>query len=576
MTSSQQPRQAALSNVFYLVLRRMRFPLVLIVVIYAVCVIVLSLVPGVDADGNRTPGMGLFNAFYVISYTGTTIGFGELPEPYSPAQRLWMVVSIYLTVVGWSYTVVTILRLVRDRGFQNALAVSGFARRIHNLHEPFYIVCGCDETGLLICHGLDRLALRSVIVDLNAERLQELRLENFRADSPMLAADASQPQTLINAGLHSPHCRGVMALAADDETNRAIAVAVRLLAPQVPVLVRLGNPLPDHDLGVFGGDVVINPFERFAHALASAVSAPYHFRLRELLTGLPGDELPEELHPPRGHWIMCGYGRFGHLIRQQLEGAGLQVSVIDRLHYGEPGVDVKGTGADSVSLREAGIEHSVGIVAGNADDLKNLAIAITARDLKPDIFIVTRQNKHSNEALFDAFEHDLEMSPSRIVAREFLALITTPLLARFLSLIPEQSDEWCGQVFDRLSGVNRGQIPEIWSVAVSDSEPIQRTLKLNHSVTVGHLLTNPFDRNRRIRAVLLLLARGDGRILLPADDLVLEPGDQLLLAGARTAQDRLTRTMDDQDVLNYIRSGSQPGRVSRWPKARLVRGKEPG
>ncbi|MCA0294514.1 MAG: NAD-binding protein [Actinobacteria bacterium] len=573
MSSPQQPRQAALSNVFYLVLRRMRFPLVLIVVVYAVCVFVLSLVPGVDADGNPTPGMGLFNAFYVISYTSTTIGFGELPAPYSPAQRLWMVISIYLTVIGWSYSIVTVLSLVRDQGFQSALKASGFARRIHNLHEPFYIVCGCDETGLLICHGLDRLGLRAVIIDLNAQRLQELRLEGFQADAPMITADASQPQTLLDAGMCSPHCRGVMALAAEDETNRAIAVTVRLLAPGLPVLVRLGNPLPEHDLGVFGGDVVINPFERFAEHLASAVSAPYHFRLRELLTGLPGDELPEELHPPRGHWIMCGYGRFGHLIREQLEGAGLEVTVIDRLHFGEDGVDVQGTGADVASLRAAGIDHSVGIVAGNADDLKNLAIAITARDLQPDIFIVTRQNRHSNEVLFEAFQHDLEMAPSRIVAREFLALITTPLLSRFLSLIPQQSDAWCQEVFERVSRVNRREIPEIWSESLGEAEAVARTLRLNHPVNVGNLLCNPYDRDRRVRAVLLLVVRGEERVLLPSDDFELAAEDQLLFAGSHAAADHVALTLGEQDVLNYVRNGPLPasGGVSRWPKAGLKR-----
>ncbi len=549
MTSPVQPRQAALSNVFYLVLRRMRTPLISILVIYTVCVVVLSLVPGVDADGDSTPGMGLFHAFYVISYTGTTIGFGELPVPYSEAQRLWMTISIYLTVTGWSYSIFMILNLLRDQGFQNALQASGFARRIHGLREPFYIVCGCDETGLLICHGLDRLGLRFVIIDTNSERLQELRLESFHADVPMITADASQPQVLLNAGLRSPHCRGVMAVAATDETSRAIAVAVRLLAPEVPVLVRLGNPLDDQDLGVFGGDVVINPFERFAEHLASAVSAPVHFRLRELLTGLPGDELPEAHCPPRGHWIMCGYGRFGHLIREELEGAGLQVSVVDRLHFGEPGVDVQGTGTDAASLRAAGIDHSVGIVAGNADDLKNLAIAITARDLKPDIFVVTRQNKHANEPLFDAFAHDLEMSPSRIVAREFLALITTPLLGRFLSLLPEQSEQWCAELFDRLAEVNHGPIPEIWSESVESAEAIKHALRHGRQVSVGQLLAHPYDRDRRIRAVLLLIVRGDDRVLLPGDEIALAEDDQLLFAGAPAAQHHLALTMGDRELL---------------------------
>jgi len=42
----------------------------------------------------------LFDAFYVMSYTATTIGFGEIPYPFSYAQRLWMTFSIYMTVIA--------------------------------------------------------------------------------------------------------------------------------------------------------------------------------------------------------------------------------------------------------------------------------------------------------------------------------------------------------------------------------------------------------------------------------------------------------------------------------------------
>ena len=99
---TQSPR-TAINNVTYLFLRRMRVPLVLVIMLYTVSVFGLAVMPGVDDAGNATEGMGLFNAFYVISYTATTIGFGELPHPYSTAQRLWMALSIYLTVTGWSY-----------------------------------------------------------------------------------------------------------------------------------------------------------------------------------------------------------------------------------------------------------------------------------------------------------------------------------------------------------------------------------------------------------------------------------------------------------------------------------------
>jgi len=42
--------------------------------------------------------MGIFDAFYFITYTATTIGFGETPFEFSYSQRIWVTFSIYLTV----------------------------------------------------------------------------------------------------------------------------------------------------------------------------------------------------------------------------------------------------------------------------------------------------------------------------------------------------------------------------------------------------------------------------------------------------------------------------------------------
>ncbi len=83
----------------------------------------------------------------------------------------------------------------------------------------------------------------------------------------------------------------------------------------------------------------------------------------------------------------------------------------------------------------------MGIVAGHTSDLTNRAIALIARDLKPDTFVVTRQNQISNSTLFEAFRDDLCMQPSRVVAHEFLSLITTPLQARFRHEIRNASGE---------------------------------------------------------------------------------------------------------------------------------------
>ena len=66
--------------------------------------------------------------------------------------------------------------LVQEPAFQRAMKNGRFARRIRNLKEPFYIVCGVGETGTLVCHGLDRLGLRFVVVDSDPSRIEQIKL----------------------------------------------------------------------------------------------------------------------------------------------------------------------------------------------------------------------------------------------------------------------------------------------------------------------------------------------------------------------------------------------------------------
>jgi voltage-gated potassium channel len=87
------------SETIFLILRRMRAPLIVLVAIFSVSVLGLTLIPGQDAEG-RPWDMGFFDAIYVMSYTATTIGFGEIPYPFTYNQRMWLTISIYLTVVG--------------------------------------------------------------------------------------------------------------------------------------------------------------------------------------------------------------------------------------------------------------------------------------------------------------------------------------------------------------------------------------------------------------------------------------------------------------------------------------------
>lgn len=556
-----------MNSAFFLVLRRMRAPIILLIVIYGIAVIGLTLVPGVDADGKPAAPLSFFHAFYFISYTATTIGFGEIPNAFSDAQRLWVTICIYLTVVGWSYSVVTLIALLQDKGFQNTLTTNRFARRVRRLKEPFYLISGCGETGNLICRSFDHIGQAFVVLEKDELRVQELDLQDFKTDTPALAADARQPDNLLLAGLTHPKCRGVLAVTNDEEANLAIAIAVRLLNPAIPVIARARTPSVKANMASFGTDHIISPYERFAEQLALAVTAPERFRLIELLTSLPETPIPEPHRPPAGHWILCGYGRFGHALAERLQQTGIRLTIIDP---GAPDADcsIVGDGTEASTLRQAGIATASGIIAGSDNDVNNLSIAVTASELKPALFVVTRQNHAANSALFQAYGADFTMVPSRIVAQEAIAILTTPLLARFLAALDSQDESWSRALVERLQALCDGRTPTLWGCRLTASEAPAAWQALMHERTIrlGDLLRDGTERSRPLAAVVLLIERNEACHLLPDAEFKLLAGDQLLLASPLDARRNLELTLQNANELDYVLSGRESSGSWLWQR----------
>src|SRR3712207_211384 len=119
------------SATVFLILRRMRAPLITLIIIFTVSVFGLTLIPGQDADG-QPYRMGFFDAFYFMSYTATTIGFGEIPHAFTYGQRMWVLVTIYLTVIGWAYALGSLLTVVQDKAFRQAMRLQLFSRVVRS------------------------------------------------------------------------------------------------------------------------------------------------------------------------------------------------------------------------------------------------------------------------------------------------------------------------------------------------------------------------------------------------------------------------------------------------------------
>lgn len=547
-----------MNSAFFLVLRRMRAPIIVLIVIYAIAIFGLTLVPGVDAEGKASAPLSFFHAFYFISYTATTIGFGEIPVAFSDGQRLWVTVCIYLTVVGWSYSVVTLIALLQDKGFQNTLTTNRFARRVRHIRQDFYLICGCGETGGLIARSFDHIDQAFVVLEKDELRVEELDLLDFKTDTPALAADARLPDNLRLAGLCHAKCRGVLAVTDDDEANLAIAIAVRLLNPDIPVIARARQKSVAANMASFGTDHIINPYERFADSLALAVAAPQRFRLIELLTSLPETPLAEPLQPPHGHWILCGYGRFGHAVAERLRNTGIRLTIIDPT-ASDADRDIVGDGTEASTLHQAGIAEAQGIVAGGNNDINNLSVAVTASELNPRLFVVARQNQAANSALFSAYGADFTVLPSRIVAQECIALLTAPLLARFLERVQQLDETACRELVERLLAACSGQTPVVWDNRLNAAEAPASWQALMHgrSIALGSLLLDAADRKCRLPVVPLLIERDGDYLLLPADDFSLQAGDQLLFASPLSAQRKLELTLRNANELDYVLSGNE-------------------
>jgi len=130
-----------MSLVTSLIMRQMRLPIIALIIGYSVSILGMVLTPGIDDQGNPWH-MSFFDAFYFVSYTATTIGFGEIPYALTNAQRSWALVTIYLTVIVWFYSLGKIISLVQDPMFREALKKHHFSHQLSRIPDTFILICG--------------------------------------------------------------------------------------------------------------------------------------------------------------------------------------------------------------------------------------------------------------------------------------------------------------------------------------------------------------------------------------------------------------------------------------------------
>jgi Trk K+ transport system NAD-binding subunit len=557
----------------FLFFQRMRLPLIVLITAYAIATVGFTFIPGVDDQG-RPWRMSLFEAFYVVSYTGSTIGFGEVPYAFSPAQRLWTIVSIYLTVVAWLYSIGSIISLLQDPAARQALARARLQRTVARIREPFYIICGHGDAGGALTHAMTARGQRVVVIDSDRERVDRLISEDLGVSVPAFHMDAMVPENLLAAGLRSRWCAGVIAVTGSDQANLKIAITTRLLNQRASIYARADRHATAANMRSFDTEHVLEPITEFRRRLTLALTAPDTFRLHHWLTSGPHAVLPGPEMPPRGRWILCGYGQLGRALHERLEALGLEVTVVDNGSRDTelPAAVIHGRGTEAHTLEEARVRDARAVLALTRDDTDNLSILITARELNPDLFLAAIENAGANHGLYEAAGLDYIGRPSMLVAGSILSRISSSQFGTFVDLVEAEDNEVSARILARLSHGGTERPPGLRTVRISArrSPAVARAIDAGEEVRLESLCRDPRHREALLPVVPLLLSRGEEDWLCPGPETVLESGDRILFAGPSSVAVQLEKLLFLDRALRYVRTGDD------GPDSWLLRRKAPG
>jgi Trk K+ transport system NAD-binding subunit len=556
-------------HVLFLLFRRLRRPITVIIIVYGISILGLTLIPGQDNFGNPWQ-MDFFHAFYFVSFMGSTIGFGEIPYPFTPEQRLWVIFTIYATVISWLYSIGTIFKLFQDANFNRLVKRTRFNYRVGRLHQSFYIVCGFGATGSRIVRQLNSHGIKTVVLDASRQLIDQLESEELSLSVPYLCDDASHPDVLELAGINSNLCIGVLALTANDHTNLTIAIASKLANPNRVVISRTQCQETTDNLASFGTDYIIDPFKIFASNLLLTIQEPYKQILHNMIINPRHNVWMSPHQNMKGLWVICGYGRLGKALHKLFQEHEIEMTFIeiDPVGTEAPGGTIVGTGTQAKTLLKAGLKNAVGIIAGTPDDADNLSIIITARQIKPDLITVARQNDTFNKPVFRAAELNVLVESGRIISNEIYILLRTPLLNEFFKLLAQESEDWTRALIVSINKKIEYSEVDAWTLTISkyESLAVYDAIDEGISIKIGHLISDPRNRKTPLPAVPLLLKRDNNFQLLPNDDTKLRHNDQILFCGEESAQTYMRWASNNHNVMRFIRNGrGEPdGWLWRW------------
>lgn len=227
-------------------------------------------------------------------------------------------------------------------------------------------------------------------------------------------------------------------------------------------------------------------------------------------------KVKKRINELRGHIVICGFGRMGQSVVEQLPDHLKDVVVIeidpDRIvELERDGIlHLKADASEEASLQEAGIVHAKFLVATLPKDALNVYVTLTARGLNADLMIIARAESNSTESKLLRAGANRVVCPQLIGASRILGLLTRPNVVDFVDVAAQgielQLDEYL----------------------VDHDSPL-----------VGKSLREAQIR-QKVDAIVVAIKREVGKdVFNPSADEVLQARDTMILIGKLNTAERL-------------------------------------
>jgi voltage-gated potassium channel len=212
----------------------------------------------------------------------------------------------------------------------------------------------------------------------------------------------------------------------------------------------------------------------------------------------------------KNHFILCGYGRVGEEIAQAFSEEGVPFVVIanDEQHIAQAEKEgylyLLGDATSDEVLKEAGIERAHGLVAAVGSDTDNTFITLSARELRPDLFIEARSSTSESEGKLRRAGADRVISPHAIGGRRMAMLALRPAVVDFIDTVT----------------YGRGRELQLENVDVADGSPL-----------IGQ---NMEQARSKVGVTVLAMRKKNGKLLAnPPGEETIEEGDRLIVIGTK-------------------------------------------